>query len=53
MFRTIFHKDHTVTVWNVYTQEWLRHAARNGLSDRVLASLSEAERSRIERHWKA
>jgi len=46
-FATKYHRDGTVTVWDVYRQAWTRTAAP---SDRVLASLTEAERARIARH---
>ena len=46
-YRTTYHRDHTVTVWNVYTQQWER---TDRPSDRVLASLSEPERARVMRH---
>lgn len=46
-YRTRYHRDKTVTVWNVYTQEWLRTSRP---SDRVLASLDTAERDRAIRH---
>lgn len=46
-YRTTYHRDHTVTVWDVYTQQWLRTGSP---SDRLLASLSEAERARVIRH---
>jgi hypothetical protein len=46
-YATKYHRDHTVTVWNVYTQQWERTSRP---SDRVLASLSDQERQRIQRH---
>lgn len=46
-FATKYHRDATVPVWDVYRQGWVRTAAP---SDRVLASLTEAERARIARH---
>lgn len=46
-FATKYHRDATVTVWDVYRQGWVRTSAP---SDRVLASLTEAERARIARH---
>jgi DNA invertase Pin-like site-specific DNA recombinase len=45
-YATKFHRDGTVTVWNVYRQGWERTAAAD-VDDRILASLSEAERARI------
>lgn len=47
-FATKFHRDGTVTIWNVYEQGWVRLAAGK-ISDRLLATLSEAERKRIAR----
>ncbi len=42
-----YHRDHTVTLWNVYTQSWDRIMRP---SDRVLASLDERSRARVIRH---
>lgn len=46
-YRTTYHRDGTVTVWDVYTQSWLRTAQP---SDKVLASLSPKERERVKEH---
>ena len=46
-YATRYHRDHTVTVWDVYTQSWDRTSSP---SDAVLASLSEPERTRVMRH---
>lgn len=45
-YRTYFHRDGTVTVWDVFEQRWRRMRASN-VSDAVLASLRAAERDRI------
>ena len=45
-YKTTYHRDGTVTVWNVYTQQWERIAA-DQVSDQILASLNETERRRI------
>lgn len=47
MFRTKFHRDRTVTIWNVYTQSWERTARP---SADMLATLSHKERERVIRH---
>lgn len=48
-YATKFHRDGTVTVWDVYEQTWVRtHVSR--VSDQVLASLSSDERARILGH---
>ena len=44
---TKFHRDATVTVWDVYAQSWDR---TDRPSDRVLASLETAERDRVMKH---
>ncbi len=44
--KNTYHRDGTVTYWNVYTQTWQRIAAER-ISDRVLASMTQAERDRI------
>jgi hypothetical protein len=46
-YRTKFHRDGSITVWNVYTQSWERTSRP---SDRVLASLEPKERDRVRRH---
>ena len=46
-FATTFHRDATVTVWDVYAQSWDR---TDRPSDRVLASLETAERDRVMKH---
>jgi len=46
-YRTIFHRDGSVTVWNCLTGNW--HRTSNP-SDSLLATLSEPERSRVMRH---
>ena len=43
---TVFHRDGTVTFWNVFTQTWSRFNVED-VSDRILSSLSEKERKRI------
>lgn len=45
-YRTIFHRDHSITLWNVYAQQWQRLPA-DQISDEVLASLAPKERDRI------
>jgi transcriptional regulator with XRE-family HTH domain len=50
-YRTRYHRDGTVTVWDVYAQRWIRHAC--DVEDRVLAAVSAAERARIIAHTKA
>lgn len=46
-YRTTYHRDGTVTVWDVYTQQWLRTSRP---SDQILASLPAEERERVRRH---
>jgi hypothetical protein len=45
-YRTTYHRDGTATLWNVYEQRWIRVEAGK-VSDRVLSSLSHAERARL------
>lgn len=47
--KTRYHKDHSVTVWDVYTQTWLRTTRPR---DEILASLAAQERERVIRHCK-
>ena len=48
LYRTTYHRDHSITYWDVYSQTWRRTYQHP--SDQVMASLSEAERQRITRH---
>lgn len=45
-YGTTFHRDGTVSFWNVYLQTWCRSAAEK-IADKVLASFSVGERVRI------
>lgn len=47
MHRTIYHRDGSVTIWDVYSQQARRLREP---SDRLLASLDEKERQRVIRH---
>jgi len=47
---TTFHKDNTVTIWNVYTQTFIIGATWDELGDEVLASLSTEEREKVYAH---
>ena len=46
---TTYHRDGSVTIWNVYTQTWMRATRIADLSDGVWASLGD-ERARIACH---
>jgi hypothetical protein len=48
-YKTTYHRDGTITVWNVYTQQWERTSRP---SDRVLSSLDQRDRDRAIRHCK-
>ena len=45
--KTKFHRNATVTIWDVYSQSWLRTARP---TDAQLAALPAAERERVQRH---
>ncbi len=47
-YLTCYHRDGTVTLWSTYEQVWLRLPAKH-VSAETLATLSHAERARIER----
>ena len=47
LYETDYHSDGTATIWDVYKQQWVHTSSP---SDRILASLSEAERSKVLRH---
>ena len=47
-YPTTYHRDGTVTVWDCHMQSWRRLAAGD-CSDRLLATLDNAERARIAR----
>ena len=42
-----YHRDGTVSYWDVYRQQWQRSSS---VSDQVLASMDDAERARVQRH---
>ena len=46
-YESTFHRDGTVTIWDVYQQTWKRGSK---FSDQVLASLDATERERVIRH---
>ena len=46
-YRTTYHRDGTLTVWDVYRQQWVRTPSP---SDQVLASMRPADRDRAIRH---
>jgi hypothetical protein len=48
-YKTKFHKDGTITIWNIYLQQWERHQADQIPND-VLASVGDIERDRIYNH---
>ncbi len=48
LFSSTYHRDGTVTVWNVIEQRWHRAAE---LSDALLATLGWREREKVERHF--
>ena len=55
-YQTKFHRDGTVTLWNVYTQQWVRVSAQSLVAqcerpfgNMLLPTLPESERARIER----
>lgn len=43
-----FHRDGSVTLWDCYEQRWMRY--RTPISNRISATLTDAERVRISRH---
>lgn len=45
--KTTYHRDGSVTLWDVYQQQWVRSSA---FSDEVYASLGAGERARVLRH---
>jgi len=52
IYRTTYHRDGTVTVWDVYSQRWTRRSAARlvaeaGHNNSVLPTLSQRERDRI------
>ena len=46
-FAPKFHRDATVTLWDVHAQDWVRTAHP---TDEQMASLSPAVRERVARH---
>ena len=47
-YRTTYHHDGTVTLWDVYAQAWQRLDVTT-IAAETMATLSQAERARIER----
>lgn len=47
-YRTTFHRDGAVTIWDVYQQAWRRCLAA-AVPDAIMASLNGKERARIRR----
>ena len=47
-YTTKFHRDGSITYWDVFFQGWVRVSALS-VSDRALATLSDGDRSRIVR----
>lgn len=45
--RNVYHRDHTVTVWDIFSQSRVRLSR---VPDHILATLSDAERARVARH---
>lgn len=55
-YKPKYHRDGTVTIWNVFSQSWERVAAadlveraENPFGDVILPTLPAADRARIER----
>lgn len=50
-YSTTYHRDGTVTIWDSYSQSWTRIEATELVREggRIMATLSDAERQRIER----
>lgn len=46
-FAPRFHRDNTVTLWDVYTQQWTRTSSPSAAQ---LAALSDRVRTRVIRH---
>ncbi len=45
-YRNTYHRDGTVSFWDVYQQRWVRLLAAR-ISDQVLSTFSESARRRI------
>lgn len=46
LYKSKFHRDGTVTFWNVYEQRWNRQVAKRISADN-LSSMSESDRKRV------
>lgn len=44
-----YHKDGSVSYWNVFLQQWCRDRV-DQIPDRVLASMSDDDRAKVARH---
>ena len=47
MYKTTFHRDGRITLWNVYKQSWQTYREPMLIPDEVMASLPSVERNRI------
>jgi hypothetical protein len=46
-FATVYHRDQSVTIWDVFAQSWLRLST---VPASILATLPKSERARVIRH---
>lgn len=51
MFKITYHRDGTISFWNVFEQAWQRRNPAR-ISDEVMASFSYEERNKIDRFVK-
>jgi hypothetical protein len=47
-YQTTFHRDGTVSYWDVYQQQWVRQAASQ-VRDQDLASMGSSDRERVQK----
>lgn len=50
LLKTKYHRDGSVTFWNVFTRSWVR---AHNLQNQELATLTAKERRRVVRHFLA
>lgn len=48
LYRTTWHRDGSLTYWDVHEQAWRRQNAA-AISDGTLATMSQADRARVAR----
>lgn len=49
-YRPKYHRDGTITIWNVYRQQWIKNVLPSELADEIWASHHEEDRQKWQEH---